>query len=704
MILPHNQILDGTGRPALSQPVRVWRHQQQQQNQAVGELLRNAKTGRYYQNPTTGKLKQATAESDCDDCCTPSPCTNCASSTGILQLTLAGISQVSWTWTGIGSSPVSFSGDFSELNNGWSLEFCYQNQNQCMYGGCYSSPFVITFDSPSSGANCGVNQTHRAVIVCNLSFRVLLTFLMSPCRLSFDIFVQITPYFYPQGMGNPSVCSANSYGCTGSQGVPGQFYNYPLFVADSVVPDTEFCGYCSGTGTGTGTIQPSISFDNTLSNSTLDFDATTTPWLTGDGYGCCAFAGAQPVGYGGTGTLEFIPQTGTGTGTGTGSSSPTNPWTCSECNQPLCECVTGTGTGTGTGTSPSCNCGSSTPCDDTETTVSVNLDGLKACDPDFVSLIIPLKRIAGCPNAEWYGIGYFGNVNVTIKYVGGCYEMTVIHTPPGHVYQRFFGTATSLTGSYTYCSGDCTTPPVVTSGCSLENCSNQCGDCTQLGTVFTFTAATTGQMRLIFNDQVAGFWNNNGSYTVTFTAGDTGTYTCDARAENGSPGPMVTAGTVYSGTATGLCCGAPSPPFACCCTADGAASCPGCSVVGDLVCPSLTAYSLVGQICDAPGTYCDGICDDSLTTLTVDTSAFNDGICVSTSTDTANQTKNCSSGFPHVSWAGAVSTIQLNNTCYTLTITCSGGGQWIGNCCTPTGTYCETSNSTGKSVDTVSVG
>jgi hypothetical protein len=702
----HNQILNGLGEPAGQNIYPVWRRQQEQQNQAAGNFLRDASTGRFYRNPTTGKFKRSSATVDCPTCCAPSACSSCPGSTKSISVTFSGFTSVNWgTKLCTVTESISTSGNISELEDQWTIPFSYSDSNNCYYCGCFSSPFQITFPSLGLG--------FASWTACNLVISVSISTIGPTSPVTISISAYITPFGFGacNYVQNPSWCEDYVAGYEAP--------NYPVFLGSQTFDRaSSICGENSGTSTGTG--QTSVSVNNNI---------TTTDCTLGSGdLDCLIFGGSNlccgppvhglpsgpglpvpfcdtrfgefPVGacpppvYGGSASISFVTSA-----TGTGTSA--NHSTCTSCN------LNCTGTGTGTGTSaPPCNCGSSNPCVDTDSLVSVNLDALSTCDPDMAGLVIPCPRTGSCPSVQWQGTGTGGanNITATITWSNGCYNIHVVHP---HVGLDMTATATSLTGTYEFCNGNCMQIPVVTDSCTLSNCDSQCGDCIQLGTTFSFVAPVSGYMRLIYNDQYSGFWNNSGSFTVVFTGGTTGTYTVDGRAQNGSPGPFVVMGTTYTGTASGTCCNGPPAMFPGCCNDPDGVPTGSCPNIGPYCCNSLVAESLVAQICSAAGIYCDGICDDSLTTLTIDTSGFNDGVCTSSNTETANQVQSCTTGgYSFVEWDGAISVIgMISGSCYQLTLYFPAEcGTWVGTCCTPTGIYCETYNDTGKSVNNVHVG
>lgn len=417
-----------------------------------------------------------------------------------------------------------------------------------------------------------------------------------------------------------------------------------------------FCGSGTGTGSSGG---GSLTIDNSYT--------TADPPPTPDGIG---INGSVVLTWGATPcpspTYNWGAQAECGffscSGTGTGSSSPPNP--CAN----DCPCSGGA-------------------CTDTQKSYTVDLNPMATCDPDLLGIVAMITQVAGCPNAHWTGTAYFGNVQIDLTFESNCYWLKVVHTIPGGAVHTFCGYATTAEGPFTYCSGDCMTAPTIGQQCP-GNCTSQCGDCTQLGTTFSFVAATNGQLRLIYNDQYGSFYNNSGSFSVVFTTGDTGTYACDGTATNGSPGPAVVAGTTYAGTASGVCFWDVTAP--CSSNADGiiqSGSNPGCTTVGGTDCSSLTFGSLVAQICTAADIYCDGICDDSLSSVSIDTTAFNDGLCTSSNSDTASLSGTCVVGT--IVWTGTYGIITYNQSCYTLTLTFPCG-TWTGTCCTPTGFYCGT--------------
>lgn len=662
-MIPPKQILDRFGNPASAIPRAeqlqpVWRRSTAQQNMAAGEFVRNGLTGKYYRDPTSGKYKRATATDDCPDCCEPVCCVPC---------------DLMGTGTGTGSSSfrrgcclaLTISG--SVFTNGQPLSDVPACTVTSGPGG-FDGTYYLSYGAYNLATKAIFNiQPFAAICIFGLTT-------VSP----------VTMCNFGGGCTISTLMIAAAYFATPFVGLPNPRWMIAISPQCNTALETCFTS-CNDGSLGLATIADTGIFCTTDSESSIS--AQIFPYFPGT-----VNWGTDP-----TSTPMAAISWADSVSTGTGSSSPTGCQPSQLGTDTSCNGCTGTGTGTGTNP---CACPTMGTCEDSAPVLSVNMDALKTCDPDLLGMIVNVPRIASCPSVEYQADFYFGNRHVDITYSAGCYHLSVTQSFP--ISRTIFhGYSSTLTGTYTYCDGDCTTSPTVGAESCPSNCSTQCGDCTQLGTTFSFIAPVSGQLRLIYNDQYGSFYNNSGSFSVAFTTGDTGTYTCDGTATNGSPGPAVVSGTTYAGTASGTCFWDVTAP--CSSNADGviqSGSNPGCTTVGGTDCSSLTFGSLVAQICTAADIYCDGICDDSASSVSIDTSAFNDGICTSSNTDSASLSGTCLSGT--IVWTGTFGVITYNQSCYTLTLTflC---GTWVGTCCTPTGIYCQISDSTGKNPTNVEV-
>jgi len=123
-----------------------------------------------------------------------------------------------------------------------------------------------------------------------------------------------------------------------------------------------------------------------------------------------------------------------------------------------------------------------------------------------------------------------------------------------------------------------------------------CTTCVQLGTGGVFTAQYTGTLKLYFNDDIAAYDDNSGSYTATVNGLATNV-TVMATNGQGVVVGTVTKGSNYTYSASGYCNNGPGFPFV---DANGIIS-NGTTTIcenlaGEGLCPTGVCFSLVGRI------------------------------------------------------------------------------------------------------------
>jgi len=162
----------------------------------------------------------------------------------------------------------------------------------------------------------------------------------------------------------------------------------------------------------------------------------------------------------------------------------------------------------------------------------------------------------------------------------------------GQVGDGTIGDVANTTNCYSLCGINGTSVYQITP-VQMQFCT-RCQRNVQLGTGGVFTAQCNGTMYLYFNDEIGQFGDNAGSYTVTV---NNVTNIVPASAQSGVPVGIVTIGSNYVFTASGLCFhnGLDPATDANGNPTTGTINCSSINIT-NAICPAANCFSLVGKI------------------------------------------------------------------------------------------------------------